>query len=97
MVSIQFQVVLIVLTVLVRAIIAVMKLHDQSNLGRKEFIWLTFLGNKPSLREVRVGTWREELMQRPWKSAAYLLASHGLLRITSPGVDLPTMGFPISH
>ena len=27
----------------------------------------------------RVGTWRQELMQRPWRDAAYWLAHHGLL------------------
>lgn len=56
MVSIQFQIVLIILTVLVRVIIAVVK--HQRNLERKEFIWLIFPGNKPSQREVRIETWR---------------------------------------
>ena len=31
----------------------------------------------------RAGTWRQELMQRPWRSAAYRLASHGLLNLLS--------------
>ena len=31
----------------------------------------------------RAGTWRQELMQRPWKSAAYWLAHHGSLSLLS--------------
>jgi hypothetical protein len=31
----------------------------------------------------RAGTWRQELMQRPWRDAAYWLASHGLLSLLS--------------
>jgi hypothetical protein len=43
----------------------------------------------------RAGTWRQELMQRPWRDAAYWLAS--LLsykpRTISPGMAPPTMGW----
>jgi hypothetical protein len=31
----------------------------------------------------RVGTWRQELMQRSWRDAAYWLASPGLLSLLS--------------
>jgi hypothetical protein len=31
----------------------------------------------------RAGTWRQELMQRPWRGAAYWLASPGLLHLIS--------------
>jgi hypothetical protein len=31
----------------------------------------------------RAGTWRQEMMQRPWKGAAYWLAPHGLLGLLS--------------
>ena len=31
----------------------------------------------------RAGSWRQELMQRPWRSAAYWFASHGLLSLLS--------------
>ena len=31
----------------------------------------------------KAGTWRQELMQRPWKGAAYWLAPHGLLSLLS--------------
>jgi len=33
----------------------------------------------------RVGSWRQELMQRPWRSAAYWTASLGLLSLLSYG------------
>jgi hypothetical protein len=42
--------------VLVRVIIAVMKYHDQSNFGRKEFIQLIFPYHCSSSEEVRTGT-----------------------------------------
>jgi hypothetical protein len=31
----------------------------------------------------RAGTWKQELMQRPWRDAAYWLASPGLLSLLS--------------
>ena len=56
-----------------------------------------------SLKKVRTGTWRQELMQRPW-SAAYWLASPGLLSLlsyrtqdTSPGMAPPTTGWALPH
>jgi hypothetical protein len=52
----------------------------------------------------KAGTWRQELMQRPWRNAAYWLAPHGLLillstkpRTTSPGVVPPTMDWALPH
>ena len=43
------------------------------------------------------GTWRQALMQRPWRDAAYWLVLHGLLSLLSyriqdyqPRVALPT-------
>ena len=62
--------------------------HDQIELGKKGFIQFTILYYSPSLREVRTnrnraGTWRQELMQWPWRSAAYWLAPHGLLSLLS--------------
>jgi hypothetical protein len=48
------------------------------------------------------GTWRQELMQRPWKGAAYWLAPHGLLSLLSyrthqqrNGATNNGLGFPI--
>jgi hypothetical protein len=29
----------------------------------------------------RAGTWRQELMQKPWRGAAYWLVPHGLLNL----------------
>jgi hypothetical protein len=44
----------------------------------EEFIWLTLACQSSSWREVRAGTqigsWRQELKQRPWRSIAHCLA-----------------------
>jgi hypothetical protein len=45
------------------------QLHDQSHLWRKVFI-----SHNLSLRKVWAGTWRKEIMQRPWRSAAFWLS-----------------------
>ena len=67
-------------TVLVRVTIAVMKHHDQSNLGRKGFIGLHCIIRRSQDRNSnRAGTRRQELMQRPWRKAAYWLAQPGTL------------------
>jgi hypothetical protein len=43
--------------VLVRVAVAVMKHHDQRrNMGRKRFIWLTFVHHSLLSKEVRAGT-----------------------------------------
>ena len=43
----------------------------------------------------RAGTWRQELMQRPWRSAAHGLAFSACFlvvsRINNPGMEPPTM------
>jgi hypothetical protein len=66
------------------------KYHHQNNLGRKGLIWLIF--PQPSLfiskgsqdpNSNRAGTWWHEVMQRPWRGAAYWLTPHGLLRLHS--------------
>jgi hypothetical protein len=49
-------------TVLIRVDTVVMTHHDQSNLGRKNFIWLTFPYHCSSSKEVRRGSQtRQEL------------------------------------
>ena len=52
----------------------------------------------------RVGTWRQELMQRPWRNAAYWLTPHRLLSLLSqrtqdhqPRVVLLIMGWALPH
>jgi hypothetical protein len=51
----------------------------KSNLGGKGLFQLPLPYHNPFLKEVRMqtqaGTWRQKLMQRPWKSAAHWLAS----------------------
>lgn len=56
-----------------------------SYLGRKRFMLLTFPYHSSSLKTVRVGIQtgirRQGLMQSLWRSAAYSLASHGLVSL----------------
>jgi hypothetical protein len=42
--------------------------------------WFIFGGSQVR-NSNRAGTWRQELMQRPWRGAAYWLAPHGLLSL----------------
>jgi hypothetical protein len=61
----------------------------------KEMIYLAYLSTllfiiKANQDSNRAGTWRQELMQRPWRSAAYWLAPHGLLSLLS----LESLGMP---
>lgn len=60
-------------------------------------MWLT--GFSPSLREVREGSQRRELKQKPWRVAVYWLASWGLLNClsTCPRLAPPTVGWALSH
>lgn len=63
--------------------VAGVKRHDESELWRKGFIWLTLLDHCSSLKKVSTGTnravtWRQKLMQRPWRGDAYWVAPHGL-------------------
>ena len=66
-----------------------MKYQNQHNLCRKSVFVLDFHTIAYHLEEVgtgtqnRTGTWRQELMQRPWRGAAYWLALHGLLSLLS--------------
>jgi hypothetical protein len=78
----------VVVVVVLFACMLVWNTMTKSNLGKEGFIWLTLPHLCLSLKEVRTGTdragtWRQELMQRPWNEAAYWLASHGLLRLLS--------------
>ena len=53
--------------VLVRVSLAVMKLQNQTNLGSKAFVCLKLSYYCSSLKGVRTGSWRQELMQRSWR------------------------------
>ena len=44
---------------------------------------LFIIEGKSRQNSTRAGTWRQELMQRPWKDAAYWLAHHGLFSLLS--------------
>ena len=52
-----------------------------------QFIWLVLslfiIEGSQDRNSNRAGTWRQELMQRPWSSAAHWLAPHGLIRLLS--------------
>ena len=41
------------------------------------------VGENQDRNSSRAQTWRQELMQRPWRGATYLLALHGLLSLLS--------------
>ena len=66
--------------VLDRVSIAVMKHHDQKQLvgGKGLFIYtstsLFIVEENQSRISIRVGIWRQELMQRLWRGAAHWLA-----------------------
>jgi hypothetical protein len=80
-------------TLCLRVIIAMRKHHDQKKLeearvcfphsSTEQRIIKSSEGNNLS----RVGTWRQELMQRPWRDAAYWLAPHGFLSLLSYGAQ----------
>ena len=94
--------------VLVRAIIAVRKHYDQKQAG-EESVYSAYTSTALFITEgsqdrnsSRVGTWRQELMQRPWRglltslhplacSACFLLKP----RTVCPGMALPMMGWAL--
>ena len=92
-------------SVLVTVITAVMKHHDQCDLGVKGFKQLLIIEGSQDRNSSKAETWRQEpLLQSPWRGAAYglfpLACSACLLiepRTTSPGVVSPTMCWTLSH
>ena len=76
-----------------------MKHHDQKQIG-EEKVYLAYtstslfiIKGSQDRNSSRAGTWRQELMQRPWRSAAYWLVSPGLLTLLCyPGP--PAQGCP---
>ena len=82
--------------------IDVMYYHDQSKLGRKSFISVTFAHLHSSAKEVRTRTnrarnWRQELMHKQWQYAAYCLTPYGSLNGIGPhkliGIALLSVNF----
>lgn len=63
--------------------IAVTNPTPESDLGRKELIWLTFPDHSPSLREIRAGAWKQVLKQRPSRTALTGLLPSDFLGILS--------------
>jgi len=58
----------------------------KKQVGRKGFIQLTLPHSCSSSKDMnshRAGTWRQELIQRPQRGAAYLIAFSGLLSLIS--------------
>jgi hypothetical protein len=89
--------------------IAVMRHHDQKQLREERLYFIhssvsVFITKGSQNRNSNnTGTWRQELMQRPWRGAAYWLASLSCsacflieLRTTSPGMA-PSIIDPPSH
>jgi hypothetical protein len=69
---------------LIMVLIAVMKHYDQKSGWEKRVIWLKLPYCCSLLKEFRTGTEIEqELMQRPWRGAAYWLASSGFFSLFS--------------
>jgi hypothetical protein len=74
---------------LLRVSFAAMKCHDQKA-GWKERIYLAYTSVSEFIIEGnqgrnsnRAGTWRQELIQRPWMRTAWWLAPYGLLSLLS--------------
>lgn len=73
-----FQAAIINVINLIMVSAAVIKYHDKIQLGEESL--LHFIAHNPLPKEVRVGSWRQELMQEPWKNTAHWLPFSGLLR-----------------
>lgn len=55
----------------VKGSIAVMEHHDPRQLEEASLFRLTLSDDSPSLSKVKAGTWKYELILRPWRNAAY--------------------------
>jgi hypothetical protein len=91
-----------------RVSITVVENHDQKQIG-EERVYLSYASISLLITEgnqdrnsSRAETWRQEPMQRPWRGAAYWLASPGLLSLLSyrtqdPGMAPLTMDWALLH
>jgi len=59
------------------------KHHDPKHLGEGRVCLSLHFDIICSTTELKAGTGRQELKQRPWRITAYWLASHGLLSLLS--------------
>ena len=59
--------------------IAVVKTMTKSNMRKKGFILASIATFQSTTEEVKAGTWRQKLKQRPQRNAAYWIVSHGWL------------------
>ena len=59
--------------VLVKVTIALMKHHEQKQVVEEMVYWAyrSISGGCQGRNSNKAGTWRQELMQRPWRGAAY--------------------------
>lgn len=79
------------------------KHHDQKKPGGKGFISayrsisasITEGSQARNSKKVRI--WRQELLQRPWKSSAYWLALHDLHILSPPGTQDPQSRDSTAH
>ena len=77
------------ITVLVRVSILTQNIMTKKQVGKERvyssytstLLFITKGGQ--AWNSHRVGTWRQELMQRPWRVAAYWIASPGLISLLS--------------
>lgn len=71
------------MSAILRVSIVVIKHITKSSLGKKGFILLIPPHHCLSLKEVRAGTCRREVTQRPWTGATYWLAPADFLSLPS--------------
>ena len=74
--------------VLIRSSIAMIKYYDQKQLGEEGLYLLITLRSYSTTegnvgRNLKVGTRKQELRQRPWRDAAYWLTPQDLLSLLS--------------
>ena len=63
--------------------VAARKHRDKEQYWEERVFSSHFHITAPPPKEVSAGTWRQELMQRPWRGIALWFALHGLLSLLS--------------